>query len=197
MKKEFKLLKSMWEKKERQLELIVPKVTTDGITGSLNNGHWAYQVGYAFRSALSISYDERVKLKKPYMVWTQGPNIHFKSGDFIISRCQTKAIQVIAGTGVERDKETNKMDLGSVTYDTFDKTLTGWKKTGTHNHNQMAFLALLISGQALSVEEVLKEELSPEEQGDQPLVDLPSADKGLTSPLPDNGKEEPIQTSLF
>lgn len=159
MKKEFELLRSMWKKSaERSKELIVPKVTAEGITGSLHNDFWAYKVGYGFRTALSISYDQRFKNKKPYMVWTQGANIHFKDGDFIESRCGLKSVQIQSASVAEWDKEKEEMNLGSVVYDSYKKSGTGWKKLASHKHNQMEFLALLISGRVSTVEEVLSEE---------------------------------------
>ena len=80
---ELELLKSMWAHKvKRNTKLIVSEVTYDQGKGHLNNDHWHFQVPYAFLDALDLKYEQRMKNKKPYMVWTQGPLLRFKDGDF-------------------------------------------------------------------------------------------------------------------
>ena len=61
---ELELLKSMWAHKvKRNTKLIVSEVTYDQGKGHLNNDHWHFQVPYAFRDALDLKYEQRMKIK--------------------------------------------------------------------------------------------------------------------------------------
>lgn len=118
--KETSLLKDMWSPKvKRRTELIVPEVTYSNNVGSLNNESWFFDVPYSFRSALDIKYEQRMKLKKPYMVWTQGPILGFKQGDFIHSRCATRAVMVHDAQIMGWDVDKNEMFEGVVVYKEF------------------------------------------------------------------------------
>jgi len=150
-------LKSLWKPKvseqtenitfARGLTLIVPHISWDGITceGSLNNDSWAYCVPYAFRAALDLSFDERMKLKKPYRVWTQGYQIHFKEGDVFISNKGFPSLQVQSSLAMSWDKDNNYMNEGLVNYELFDEVKFG-VLGNIQQATQMDFLKILTLG---------------------------------------------------
>ena len=145
--KELDHLKSMWSHKiKRKTDLIVSKITYSGNTGSLNNESWAYQVPFAFRDALDIKYEQRMKDKKPYMIWTQGPILNFKDGDVLTDKNNKKAVQVLFANRMGWDTTSNKMYEGNVVYDTFKITSGEYIKGEQKTCSQMQFLSLLVCG---------------------------------------------------
>lgn len=174
-------LKSLWKPRvskktgkvtfKRSVDLIVPgRPGWDEKTGrgDLNNGHWAYDVSYAFRSALDISYDTRRKTvdvvdkitgeavideetgkpkrkKVVYQVWTQGLFIHFKEGDLLSSSKGFPALQVKSSSPMEWDEENNVMFEGEVNYEIFEKVKFGHVGDVT-TVSQMDFLSILVCG---------------------------------------------------
>ena len=62
---ELEYLKSLWSRKiKRKTKLIVPEVKYQNLKGSLNNENWKFKVPYAFREALDIKFEQRMKDKK-------------------------------------------------------------------------------------------------------------------------------------
>jgi len=135
----------MWASKiKRKTNLIVPKVSYQGMNGSLNNENWSFKVTYAFRDALDIKYEQRTKDRKPYMLWTQGPILNFKEGDLIISQNCDKSVQVTFASPMGWDSAKNEMYEGSVTYDQYSVKNGEYIKLGEYISTQMNFLQLLI-----------------------------------------------------
>ena len=89
-------LESMWASKISRKTPTIPEVSydTELSVGSLNNDDWFFKVPYAFREALDLKFEERKKNKKGYMVWTQGPILSFKNGDFFTAKNGSTALQV-------------------------------------------------------------------------------------------------------
>ncbi|UOA08625.1 hypothetical protein [Methylobacter sp. S3L5C] len=142
----FSFLKNMWDPRlKRHLQLIVPSVSYSDMKGDLNNGHWAYSVTYSFRDALDISYDQRMKDKKPYMIWTQGPKIYFKEGDLLSSTKGYPTLQVRSSSPMTWDELKGEMNQGEVTYDIFDDIKYG-HYIEPKIVSQMDFLRILIDG---------------------------------------------------
>ncbi len=147
---EIQLLKSMWKSRtQRQTKLIVPKVTYENMTGSLNNEHWFFKVPYAYRDALDISYDKRIKEKKSYMLWTQGVQLSFKVGDSLISKDNKTSLQVKFANAMGWDPDKNEMYQGSIVFDEYDVDGHKYTKKKQHSCNQMEFLQILITGKEL------------------------------------------------
>ena len=115
------------------------------------NDEWAFLVPFWFRDALDIKYDQRVKEKRPYMVWTQGPVIHFKEGDLIRARSGDRFVQVSAATPMGWNKAKGVMAQGGVTYSEFSTLGGRLVKTGTYDCTQMQFLQMLMSGEGCVV----------------------------------------------
>lgn len=147
---EIKLIKSIINKRitlqktsfERlQSPLIVPKVSyfPEKQQGCLNNQYWKYRVGYAFRDALDLKYQQRVEKKNKVYVWTQGPLIAFKEGDYLQPANDGPTLQVKFATPMGWDIEKNAMYEGSVTYINCDDR-------SQHLCTQLQFLAKLIYG---------------------------------------------------
>ncbi len=145
---ELEQLKSMWAHKVKRLtKLIVPDVTYINGKGSLNNAHWKFVVPYAFRDALDLKYEKRMKNKEPHMVWTQGVILRFKDGDTISSRCGTSLVQVKYANPMGWDVSKDEMYEGSVLYEEFGHTEECNQSLGERNITQMKFLELLIYGE--------------------------------------------------
>ena len=141
-------LRTMWSSKiKRSTVLIVPTVTYQDGEGSLNNDSWAFKVGYEFRDALDIKYEERKKNKKPYMIWTQGPILSFKEGDMLHSRDEKRTVQVRYANQMGWDEPRAEMHQGSVFYSEYVTSGISITKIGDHTCTQMQFLQLLISGE--------------------------------------------------
>lgn len=142
-------LKSLWAQKiKRSTTLIVPGVTYENNAGSLNNQKWFFVVGYAFRDALDIKYEQRMKNKKPYMVWTQGPIISFKEGDVFHSANSKVILQIKFANPMGWDSTINDMYLGSVTYLEHHQEIN--LEQSDKMCNQMQFLELLMYGKSHS-----------------------------------------------
>lgn len=140
-------LKSMWAAKiKRKLNLIVPKVTYDESEGSLHNDSWAFKVPYAFRDALDIKFEERIKDKEPYMVWTQGPILNFKEGDMLHSKDGVRAVQILSAAPMGWDSKEAKMNEGAVFYSEYAVAKNSFLKLRDRNCTQMQFLQMLIHG---------------------------------------------------
>lgn len=116
------------------------------MTGSLNNEHWEYNVPFAFRDTLDIKHEQRMKDKKPYMVWTQGPILSFKKGDLLTARNGRKAVQVQFAKPMGWDASKNEMDEGTVVYDDFNIINGKYIKYRHNTCSQMQFLEMLIYG---------------------------------------------------
>lgn len=130
---------------DKKVPFIVPKVTWNNAlgTGSLNNEHWAYRVGYAFREALDLQFMERVRDKKKVNLWSQGCLLNFKEGDLISSNCGKKYVQVKYASPMGWDEAKNEMHYGTVTYSFIDQE----KNTSEQRHaTQVEFLQMLIEG---------------------------------------------------
>ncbi|WP_444891798.1 hypothetical protein ACJJIE_00095 (plasmid) [Microbulbifer sp. TRSA001] len=144
---EIKLLESMWKaRSSRKTTLIVPEVKCDKLNRSLSNEHWAFHVPYAFRDALDIRYDQRIKDKKKYMVWTQGPILKFKEGDTLRSKDGKTSVQVNSANQMGWDTEKNEMYPGVVIYKKHNVVDGVYTKAGDYLTCQMEFLKLLIYG---------------------------------------------------
>ncbi|WP_444905296.1 hypothetical protein ACJJIU_22275 (plasmid) [Microbulbifer sp. CnH-101-E] len=145
---EIKLLESMWKaRSSRQTTLIVPQVNYDRLNSSLSNEHWAFHVPYGFRDALDIRYDQRVKKKKKYMVWTQGPILKFKEGDTLKSKDGKTSVQVSSANRMGWDTEKNEMYRGVVIYKKHNIVDGVYTKAGDYLTCQVEFLKLLIYGE--------------------------------------------------
>jgi len=132
----------------RSVDLIVPEVTYNGMDGSLNNDHWAFKVPYAFREALDIKYEQRVKNKAPYQVWTQGPLLSFKDGDSLESTDGKQCFQVAYARPMGWDASKEEMYQGNVVFDEFDIIEEKYIKVKRSTCTQMQFLVMLITGSA-------------------------------------------------
>lgn len=149
--KELELLRALWkDRAKRSTELIVPSVSgssADNALCSLHNDHWAYLVGYAFREALDIKYEKRMRDKKPYWTWTQGPIISFKNGDLIMSKTGETAVQVSYALPMGWDREIGEMYKGLVTHKLYSVKDNKFTVIGEKSVDQMQFLELLIYGE--------------------------------------------------
>jgi len=150
---ELEHLKSMWKKKSdeefkinRTTELIVPKITFSNEKNSLHNENWFYKVPFSYREALDVKYEQRIKNKKSYMVWTQGPILRFKDGDFLTAKNEKNSLQILFSQPMGWDVSKNEMHEGSVTYDYFDIKDGKHVKIKTSTCSQMQFLEMLIYG---------------------------------------------------
>ncbi|RPJ11372.1 MAG: hypothetical protein EHM37_11165 [Deltaproteobacteria bacterium] len=153
---ELEIIKSLWPKmgidgkiikKNRETSLIVPEITYFGQDGSLNNDSWAFKVGYAFRDALDIKYEERKINKEPYMVWTQGPHLNFKEGDMLHAKDGNRAVQVLSAKQMKWDSAKEEIYQGLVVYLEYVMSGDSLSKLKEHECTQMQFLQLLIDGQ--------------------------------------------------
>lgn len=146
-KSEIELLQSLWKQPiRRSTKLIVPEVTFDLTDGCLNNESWLFKVPYAFRDQLDIKFEQRIKDKKPYMVWTQGPILNFRLGDTFNSADGLYALQVESVSPMEWDSNLREMSLGSVIFKKYSIDGAKHNLKETLNLNQMEFLDLLING---------------------------------------------------
>ncbi|MCW3171403.1 hypothetical protein [Shewanella subflava] len=141
--KEIDLIQKIGSKRRatRSVDLIA-KIKMD----HLDTNHWVYPIGYGFRDAIDIRYDERVKDKKKYMVWTQGPIISFKEGDFICSGCKCFALQVEFAQPMGWNVEKDLMYLGNVVFKFFKQKAGKFALYSKYECDQVGFLALLING---------------------------------------------------
>ncbi|WP_067096089.1 hypothetical protein [Marinomonas atlantica] len=161
MSHEIQLLETLWKRAtekesgnhyyraDKSTELIIPRVDycQDSRTGDLNNSHWTFNVPYAFRDALGLSFDQRFKDKKPYMVWVQGPYIDFKEGDSLKSKSGDISLSVKMATPMSRNRKTHIIDYGLVDFQILKRDEDG--KLHYHSMrtlNQYEFLQTLIYG---------------------------------------------------
>ena len=147
MSAEVEFLKSFWHEPpvRRNRQLIVPKVTFEKNTGSLNNDHWAFKVPYAFRDALDIQFQPLTKDKLVYTVWTQGFRIDFHVGDVLVSQDGKRCLQVHYAQPMGWDIDSNSMFEGIVDYKEYASGIL----QGEHERfacSQMQFLNILITG---------------------------------------------------
>jgi hypothetical protein len=126
---------------DKKVPFIVPAVTWDSVkqVGSLNNDHWSFNVGYAFREALDLIFMDRMRNKRKVNLWTQGALISFKEGDLIHSRCGQRSVQVKYATPMGWDEAKNDMYYGVVTYHERGKP-------ESKHVTQLDFLSMLING---------------------------------------------------
>lgn len=147
---EIELLKSLWEKNPNRLTksktLIVPGISKTQTGWSLNNEHWAYNVGYCFREALGIRLEERKIKGKPTMEWLQAPIIKFKNGDTFIQHDKSHALQVRFANPMGWEPITSTMNLGSIAYTKFKIVDGYYLKMEDKNVTQLEFLEFLING---------------------------------------------------
>ncbi len=143
--KEIEHLKTMWSKRsKRSLDLIVDAVVYEDGKGRLVNPHWAYDVTYAFRDALDLKFEERVKEKKPYMTWTQGPLLRFKDSDIIHARNGDSVLRVKYANPMGWDDAEDAMYEGSVIYEEYACRDGVHSLTDEGSRTQVEFLARLI-----------------------------------------------------
>ncbi|EHP3506166.1 hypothetical protein NMT31_000286 [Vibrio cholerae] len=130
---------------DKHVPFVVPAVTWDknSQTGSLNNDHWNFKVGYCFREALDLFFMERKRNNKKVNLWSQGCIVSFKEGDLLYSRCGERAVQVKFASAMGWDETVNSMYYGSVTYDEMDLIN---KSSKVKTLNQLEFLKMLIEG---------------------------------------------------
>ncbi|WP_064602820.1 hypothetical protein [Photobacterium sp. J15] len=130
---------------DKEVPFIVPAVTWDSVkqVGSLNNEHWFFDVGYAFREALDLIFMDRVRNKRRVNLWTQGAIISFKEGDLIRSRCGQRSVQVKYANPMGWDEVKNDMYYGSVTY---QESFFESGQSETKHATQLDFLSMLING---------------------------------------------------
>ena len=129
-----------------KLELICELINENNVN-HLKTEHWAYEVKYAHREALGLSYEERQKNKKKYYTWVQNSILAFKKGDLFESKCGNYFIQVNFGVPMGWDMERDEMYKGVVTFDQFLKTnKEGIKRKSSYSCEQPDFLKILITG---------------------------------------------------
>ena len=116
---------------------------------------------YAYRDALDLRFDRRVKIvkekdpetgevkkkNKVYYVWTQGPIINFKDGDTITSNKGHPTLQVQSANPMEWDEANNIMNQGIVTYAIFEDVKFGVIDIPTKKVTQMEFLEIITTGE--------------------------------------------------
>ncbi len=141
-------LESMWASKISRKTPTIPEVSydTELSIGSLNNDDWFFKVPYAFREALDLTFEERKKNKKGYMVWTQGPILSFKNGDSFTAKTGEKALQIQFANPMGWDPVKNEMYHGSVVFKEFTVNGNQFTELDQHNCSQMEFLKVLING---------------------------------------------------
>lgn len=150
-----KHLKTMWpsdnkSKIKREIATLPSVYFNSALNeGTLNNENWFYHVPYTFRDALDLKYEQRVKDKKPYMIWTQGPILKFKMGDTFSAKKEDHTIQVQFGEQMGWDREKNEMFLGSVVFDLYKHENKKYIFEQRYQCDQMEFLQLLITGDGL------------------------------------------------
>jgi hypothetical protein len=146
--KEIAHLKTMWgQQTRRSTHLIIGEILERDNVGSFDgNKHWFFSVGYAFRNALDITYDQRQTDHVKYMVWTQGPLLRFAVGDVLHAKSESMAVAVTYAMPMGWDVEASSMYEGIVAYDIFDESEDEIKKVGKQTTSQMGFLNLLING---------------------------------------------------
>ncbi len=133
----------------KSTELIIPKVEYCSTTraGNLNNDDWEFKAPYACRDALGLSLDQRFKGKKPYMVWTQSPYIHFKEGDSLKSKLGLVSLTVLMSTPMSRLRDSDKIDFGMVEFKILKLTNEGqYRYHSIKTMDQYEFLEALIYG---------------------------------------------------
>lgn len=144
---EINLIRTLFgQQAKRTLDLIISSVTYNGSNGALGNDHWHYRVPFAFRDALDIRYDKRVKGGRQYDVWTQGPFISFSAGDVLTSKDGTACVQVEQATSVVWDVAKGMMNEGTVIYKKFSISEHRYTEIATATCSQIEFLAMLIGG---------------------------------------------------
>ena len=146
---ELELLETMWNgpRAERKTELIsVLHLDAEDSVGKIKNDAWIFNVTHAFRDSLDIKYEERKKNKKSYHLWTQGPIISFKQGDFIHSHCGERALQISFSSPMGWDTNKKEMYQGKVTYTEFSIENKKYSEVQEKSCSQMQFLKTLISG---------------------------------------------------
>ena len=133
---------------DKSTKLIVSGVSFDENqkNGHLNNDHWSFCVGYAFRDALGLSFDQRKKNKVAYMIWTQSPYIYFKEGDLLTSKCGDYILQVNMANAVRREKTTHLIDYGLVGFSILKKREGKYRHHAIKTMTQYEFLQVLIYG---------------------------------------------------
>lgn len=143
------ILSSMWKKNRRREKNLITSWASarHGKTGGLGNEHWAFSVGYHFREALDMKFQELQKNLKKYYDWTQGPIINFKEGDSIPSKDGGILISVDYAMPMGWDTETESMYQGIVTFRCFEKGKNErWQACCTYTMSQMDFLRILVEG---------------------------------------------------
>lgn len=143
---ELEQLRAMWTPKFKRVTNLIVRLSYDGSEGSLKNESWAFNVPYAFRDALDIKYEQRMKKLEPFWVWTQGPLLSFTKGDLINSRDGFRAVQIESASQMEWNYSKNEMDQGTVVYTEYSITSGRYIKLMVHTCTQMQFLQLLIHG---------------------------------------------------
>lgn len=132
----------------KSTKLIVDGVTFDDAQkiGALQNEHWVFSVGYEFRDALGLSFDQRKKNKVAYMVWTQSPYIYFKEGDLLNSKCGNYALQVKMSNAVRRVGDSDLIDYGLIEFVVLKKAGQKYRYHAMKAMTQYDFLKALIYG---------------------------------------------------
>ncbi len=144
---ELELLKSMWASKvKRKTDLIVPQIICSGGLRSLSNNSWVFSIPFAFRAALDIKHEQRMKNKKAYMVWTQGPFLSFKEGDLIHSQDKLRALQIKEAKPIFWDVVSNEMNQGYLLFDECKLNNDVVFEVKQYTCTQMQFLELIIYG---------------------------------------------------
>ncbi len=146
----FSVLHKMWRERVSRTSLLITssvRYSNEIMNGELDNDHWAYHVPYAFREALDLSFDQRIKTvdKKsvPYWLWTQGPIINFKEGDLLKARNGDNDLQVVSSNRMGWDPAIKEMYQGFVTYRRSSDLET------LHTITQMEFLAVMVFGESI------------------------------------------------
>ncbi len=160
MFKEAKHLEALWKlvteketgnqyyRAKKSTKLIVPQVTfcQEARTGNLHNDSWVFHVPYAFRDALGLSFDQRFKNKKPYMVWVQSPYIDFKEGDSLRSKSGEYSLAVKMATPMSRSRTTHAIDYGLVNFHILKRDDDKMRYHAMKTMTQYEFLQTLIYG---------------------------------------------------
>lgn len=143
---ELKHLCSMWKRNaKRSLSLIVDSISYDFDLqkGVIESPDWCFEVPYAFKDALDIKYQQRVKNKKKYYVWTQGGLLSFKEGDTLHSKCGKITLQVQHAQPMGWDVDKDQVYLGSVVYKKYSSEKKEYA-VEEHSCSQVDFLSLII-----------------------------------------------------
>ena len=161
--KEIDLIKKMaLSTRAKRSDILIAPIKLD----CLDTQNWVFPLCYGFREALDIRYTEKVttikkmidgqevKVKKKYMIWTQGRIIAFKDGDLIINTCGDIAVQVEFAQPMGWDVSKDTMYTGSVMFKLYNIQEGKYLLAARYKCDQLEFLTLLINGSLQGINEI-------------------------------------------